>query len=423
MFQDRFGWYVRISAYWFATSFKWFLALLLLPAKVNTIMPLGEQNSTWGMILAIGAAEATVGPALMGWLSDQTSTRWGQRRPWIFAGALMTAGACLILGAAQTVPMLVLGYFLLQVSDDVGTGPYSALIPEFVPTENRGRASGILGMLNFSAQIIAAVFAFGGTILKLDHLILFGLIAVLHIVCMAMVLTTIKEKPYPAVEKRRFDLEVWISPWRTRNFRVVWGVRFLVSFGFYIISSFGQNYLKDVVRVFSPLPLLAKDPKDMALLAAVVVIVLISLTGIVGALVGGKMADKYGRKVVIQRAGWIMFAAILPFAFSQSFAFILGLALVFGFGYGAFSSADWALVADILPSDADVAKDMGIWQSSVALPQVFNGILGGQIDSLNRSQGGHTGYIFAFALAAVLFLVGSFAVRFVRLPKPVEGGL
>ena len=60
MFQDRFGWYVRISAYWFATSFKWFLALLLLPAKVNTIMPLGEQNSTWGMILAIGAAEATV---------------------------------------------------------------------------------------------------------------------------------------------------------------------------------------------------------------------------------------------------------------------------------------------------------------------------------------------------------------------------
>ncbi|MBL8060971.1 MAG: MFS transporter [Chthonomonas sp.] len=422
MFEDRFGWYVRISAYWFATSFKWFLALLLLPAKVNTIMPQGEQNSTWGMILAIGAAEATFGPALMGWLSDRMTTRWGKRRPWIVAGALLTCVACAVLGSANTVPMLIFGYFLLQVSDDVATGPYSALIPEFVPSENRGRASGILGMLNYSAQIIAAIFAMGGTLMKVGHSIMFAVIALLHIVCMIAVVGAIKDKgeieETQTAETRAPALTALFSPFKSPNFRVVWSLRFLVAFGFYIISAFGQNYLKDVVRLFPPLPASwYENPKDGAVLAATVVIVLMSSTGVVGALVGGRYADKVGRKKVIQTAGWIMFMAILPFALMKTFPPILLIALVFGFGYGAFTSADWALVADVLPNQNDIAKDMGIWQSSIALPQIFNGILGAQIDRVNASSGGHQGYLLAFGIAAFLFLAGSWVVGRVKLPS------
>ncbi len=416
MFQNRFGWYARISAYWFATSFKWFLAFLLIPAKVNDIMPKGEQNATWGMILAIGAAEATIGPALMGWLSDRTSTKWGRRRPWIFSGALLTCVACGILGTAMTVPALVIGYLILQIADDIGTGPYSAIVPEFVPEEHRGRASGVLGMLNFSAQVIAAMVAFIGIKMAIPHTILFGSIAVLHLVCMALVVTALKEEPFPKVVARKFNAEIWISPWRDANFRWVWAIRFLVAFGFYILTAFGQNYLKDVIQNFSPLPPLSDDPKDAATLAAVVVIVVLSLTAIGGALIGGRLADKVGRVRVIQVAGLIMFAAILPFAFTHSFAVILALALIFGVGYGAFSSADWALVADVLPNDADMAKDMGIWQSSIALPQIFNGLLGTQIDRMNGPSG-TSGYSFAFALASVLFIAGSAGVMFVKLKR------
>ncbi len=323
------------------------------------------------MILAIGAAEATIGPAVMGWLSDRTSTRFGRRRPWIVGGAVGTTFACIVLGSAMSVPMLILGYLLLQISDDIGTGPYSALIPEHVPAERRGRASGALGMLNFSAQICAAVLAFGGTVAGISHQIMFGLIAALHLICAAIVWGAVNEKPFPQVHARPFSVEIWLSPWRNANFRWVWFTRFLIAFGFYILTAFGQNYLKDVVRVFSPLPSLSSDPVQAALLAAIVVIVLISTSGIAGALIGGRFADKVGRKRVIQVSGALMFVAILPFAFLPIYLAILGLALVFGLGYGAFSSADWALVSDILPNDADYAKDMGIWQSSVALPQVL----------------------------------------------------
>lgn len=379
-------------------------------------MPQGEQNSTWGMILAIGAVEATVGPALMGWVSDRTPTRWGRRKPWIVLGALMTCIACAVLGTAQSVPMLIVGYFLLQISDDVATGPYSALIPELVPSENRGRASGVLGMLNYSAQVIAAMFAMGGTLLKLDHSILFGIIALLHLICMILVLGAIRSEDIKPFKKASttLTLEAVYSPLRDRNFRIVWLMRFLVAFGFYIITAFGQNYLMDVVRVYPPLPASWNtDPKGGALLAAVVVIVLLSLTGIVGAVIGGRLADQLGRSRVIQTAGWIMFASILPFAFAQTFLPILGLALLFGLGYGAFTSADWALVADVLPNQEDIAKDMGIWQSSIALPQVFNGFVGAQIDGINR-HGAGLGYTMAFVLAAALFLAGSWLVGLVR---------
>ncbi len=380
-------------------------------------MPQGEQNSTWGMILAIGALEATVGPALMGWLSDQMPTRWGRRKPWIVLGALMTCIACIVLGVAQTVPMLIVGYFLLQVSDDVATGPYSALIPELVPSENRGRASGVLGMLNYSAQVIAAVFAMGGTLLKLDLSVLFGIIGFLHLICLSLVMGAIRSddisRPFRKVPTA-LTLESIYAPLRSRNFRIVWLMRFLVAFGFYIITAFGQNFLKDVVRVYPPLPASWNaDPKGGALLAAVVVIVLLSLTGIVGAVIGGRLADQLGRTRVIQTAGWIMFASIMPFAFAQTFLPILGLALVFGVGYGAFTSADWALVADVLPSQDDIAKDMGIWQSSIALPQVFNGLVGAQIDGINRHSAG-LGYTVAFMLAAILFLAGSWLVGLVQ---------
>lgn len=48
------SWFLRLSAYWFATSFKWFLVLLvLLPAKVAEVSPeekalCSASSSAWG---------------------------------------------------------------------------------------------------------------------------------------------------------------------------------------------------------------------------------------------------------------------------------------------------------------------------------------------------------------------------------------
>ncbi len=416
MFQNRLSWYLGVSAYWFASSFKWFMALLLIPAKVNAIVPVGQQNSTWGMIVAIGALEATVGPALMGYLSDRTSTKWGRRRPWLLSGAVLTAVACFLLGSAQSVGALIFGYLLLQISDDIATGPYSALIPENVPPQHRGRASGIMGMLNFSAQICAAILIIAGTLLSIDHFILFLFLGGLNVACALIVCKCAQEAPNPEVTAGKFSFGIWVDTWRSANFRWVWFTRFLTSLGFYVMTTFGQNYLKDSVKTFSPLPTSVTEGSSGPLIAALAIMVLISITGIIGATVGGKLADKIGRRKVIRGAGMILFAVLLPFSLIPVYQVMLGLALIFGIGYGAYASADWALVSDVLPEGADFGKDMGIWQSSIALPQLFNGMIGVGIDAGNRAQPG-AGYTFAFMMSAVFFLLGSLLIVKIKIDK------
>lgn len=52
-------WYITLSAYWFATSFKWFLVLLvLLPARVAELVDPAEKATRLGWLFAVGAVMA-----------------------------------------------------------------------------------------------------------------------------------------------------------------------------------------------------------------------------------------------------------------------------------------------------------------------------------------------------------------------------
>ncbi len=88
---------------------------------------------------------------------------------------------------------------------------------------------------------------------------------------------------------------------------------------------------------------------------------------------------------------------------------------LFGIGYGAYTSVDWALVADVLPSHRDFARDMGVWNISLSLPQVIAPIVGGPlIDAFTRSHQPVLGFQLLFAIAVVYCLIGTVTVRFIR---------
>lgn len=421
LFQDTLGWYLGISAYWFATSFKWFILLLLLPIQLGRFAPDGAENTTWGLVVSIGAVEAMIGPAVFGYLSDRCTSRFGRRRPFVAVGAALTALALLFLGQAHSLWMMVLGYLFLQISDDVGTGPYAAIVPDLVPEENRGRAGGVLSLLQLSAQIAAALV---GIALARNLFLIYVVIAAINIVCAGIVWVTARERradiPVRAPESRQgkapgFAAKLsrgigeWFAPWREQDFRWVWFTRFLIALGWSIIVVYVANYLRFRVRDFTLPGLTLKDP----LIASIVIALAISLSGAASAVVAGKLADRIGRKRIIVYAGWLMFATLVPFALIPVFSVIVLLALFFGIGYGAYISASWAMAADVLPSKEDSGKDMGIWQMSVVVPQFFTGLTGSLIDMGNRSRPG-LGYTLAFLLSAGAFLAGSLLVRRVR---------
>jgi MFS family permease len=395
-------WYLIVSSYWFATSFKWFLILLvLLPARVAELVPEPERATKLGILFAIGAVMAFVGPPIWGYISD----RVGRRMPFLAVGTLITAGALIWMAYAPSFWQLVLAYLLLQIADDIATGPYSALIPDLAGKRERGVASGWLGTLRVGGQITAGVVGF--VLLNLQWQFL--LIALLKLLAAGMILTQIREVPGLRPQRRNF-WDSMIAPWRSVDFRWVWFTRFLIMFAQYLVQTYLQYYLADVVQTFQAFGhTLATEPfQAVALLG-----LLIAMGAAVSAVPAGRIADQQGRKIVMYVVGVGLSILMLPLLLLPRYDVLIVVALAMGLLYGAYLAVEWALISDVLPNPQAHATDMGIWQTSVVVPQVLAGSFGVMVDSFNRHAAG-MGYTVLFLIAALCFLLGTILVRQIR---------
>lgn len=407
-FQDRTAWYVSLSSYWFASSFKWFVLLtVVLPRQVAEIVPEGTKNTDWGLVFGLGALWATIGPSLFGAFSD----RQGRRAGFISAGAALTVVALSVLALSATLWQIAAGYLLLQIADDVGTGPYSALIPQYVPKERRGRASGLMNLLSLAGQLSAGgiAFAFSGS-----PRIVYSAIGIVTAVGALIAVRTVRglEQAAVAPERKPFAREFlkgWIAPWKSPNFFLVWFAHLMFALGLYLTQPYLRNYLVDVIRIFQVGPIRLKDGDQ----ATTVLALLITIFAAAGSILGGGWSDRMGRKRVIFVGGGLMACALVPFFLLHRYDLLLVIGALFGIGYGLYLSAEWALAADVMPSEASLGRDMGIWQMSDSVVQIFAGSAGRMVDWGNHQNMG-LGYQMSFGIGALAFLVGIAAVRFIR---------
>lgn len=394
---------VVLASYWFASSFKWFLLLLfLLPDRVAHLVPGGEKSAYWGGVFAVGATWAVIGPALFGHLSD----RAGDRRPFILAGALLT---CLSLAAvflAHGLLWLAGAYLLVQVSDDLATGPYSAVVPESVSKEQRGKASGIMSAAMSLSQVVAVLVVLLTPVREAG---LYVLTAVLHL-STAYLVTRMIGRRSAIVSQRQSILAGWAAAWRDPDFRWVWLTRFLVTLGFYFVIPYMNYYVRDMI----PQPTIAGYDLGSPDSATALLALIIAVTGAAGGLVGGPLIDKIGRKplsligAVIVAVSLSLAAAILP-----GLGALAAIAPLFGIGYGIYQSATWAMASDVLPDPEGLGRDMGIWQMSISSVQLVAGAAG-MIVTFGNRVGPGIGYRILFGMAAVAVLLGGLAVRNVR---------
>ena len=101
-------------------------------------------------------AGAVVQPIVGAW-SDRTRTRIGRRKPFFIGGVALTAASLLFLaGYPPIVPMLIvlsINAFFLNVAVD----PYTALMADLVPLEQRARVGAIQAILNMLGQVVATL--------------------------------------------------------------------------------------------------------------------------------------------------------------------------------------------------------------------------------------------------------------------------
>ncbi len=201
---------------------------------------------------------------------------------------------------------------------------------------------------------------------------------------------------------RLFDFR----PRRDPDFAWVFVTRLVMMLGIYTIQDFLQYYMRDAVH--------AAHPEQ----AATLFVILVSLTSLVTAFVAGWFSDHFGRKRLVYASGGLMALVGVVFILTHSYTIVIAAGALFGLGYGAYQSVDWALVADVLPSEQNYARDMGIWNISLSLPQVIAPVLGGPlIDFFAHAGNPVLGFQLLFAMAIVYCVLGTVTVRFIRSVK------
>ncbi|HLK57671.1 MAG TPA: MFS transporter [Chthonomonadaceae bacterium] len=407
-----------LSSMWFATNLHWgALLLIIIPSQTGKIAP-ENKAAAQGFVLGIGAFMALIVPLVAGTLSDRSRSPWGRRRPFMAVGTainLLGLMALFFAGNQHSLPLYLMGYLVVQLGNNIMGAAYNGVIPDQVPEAQRGEASGYMAMMTQAGTILGAV----GSGFLLDqgkvlacYLGIGGVMAIFTLVS----LVGIKEQPLQTEPEplnwKQFFAGL-LHPFRYSNFVWVWITRALVTMGMWSVQPFIQYYLTDVVHV--------DHAEKIAGLLLAVILAGATITGVIG----GKISDYTGRKVVVYFANTIIAISSFALVFSHSILYTFVVGAIYGLGYGAYYSVDWALGCDALPNKEDAGKDMGIWHISMVLPQTFAPMIAGALLSVFPHQivqeGGEkvvhysvAGYKATFGAAALFLLLAAVLLRNVR---------
>lgn len=406
-----------LSALWFGLNFQSSALLpIVVPAQVLILIDRGavaSSNQALAVsVLSFGAALiAIVVTPVAGAASDTLRTRFGRRRQMIVAGiALALAGQAAV--AAMTPLVLFLGGFaIVMVGTNVATAAYQGMLPDQVSAGQRGAASGWLGLMTLLGSV--GSLAVAGLLLGnvrpgpgLDADVTHGarlfyiLAAFVLAISAAVTVYGVDESPDGGTHR---PPRPWMEVFKHQPFRVVFAARALVMIGLTLFMTYIEYYL-------------AATDGTSAFVGATVGIALLALLGaLASSLALGIASDRIPRVRIVIAANVAMAIAALIFVFAPARFPLAPLGVLFGLGYGAYLSVDWALAIDSLKGTGSSARDLGIFTVSINLPTLIAPALGGLVILVADAAGaGALAYRLVFTLAAVSLLMGIVVVRRIR---------
>ena len=152
----RVGWpFVSLYALSYAGGALLFLAPLLvsLALKVNHLVGLQAAPRNLALVTGVGSLLSIVSNPFFGRLSDRTTSRWGMRRPWMVVGLVGGSTGILTVALAPNVAVVLVGWSLAQVFLNALLAAQVAVLPDQVPTAQRGLVSGVLGICLPAASV------------------------------------------------------------------------------------------------------------------------------------------------------------------------------------------------------------------------------------------------------------------------------
>jgi MFS family permease len=235
-----------------------------------------------------------------------------------------------------------------------------AVLPDQVPTAQRGLVSGVLG-------VCLPVASVGGTYLV--QLFTGNQLAMFLVPCavggffVLLFALTLDDRRLGRAEKPAWSLRelagtFYVSPRRNPDFAWAFVSRFMFVLAYAFLTTYQAYYLLQEVGSAE-----ADVPREI-FLGTLAQSALVAVASVVG----GRLSDRTGRrKVFVCVAALVYGSALFLLAIASEFdGYLVGMA-VGGLGFGLYTAVDLALVADVLPSE-DNAKDLGVLNIAGALP-------------------------------------------------------
>ncbi|MET3984629.1 MFS transporter [Streptomyces sp. PvR034] len=377
----------------------WFGPLQLLLARQAEQLAPDHKAATLALVTGVGAAVSMVANPVFGALSDRTTARVGRRVPWVVAGTVGGAAGLAALALARSVPAVIAGWCLVQLALNASFAALTAAVPDQVPRRRRGLVGGWLGVSQVVGILVGTALATvaGGTGAGYLACAAFSVVAALPYLLMRRD-TALPPAARPAFRWRAFLAGFWIDPRRHPDFGWAWLTRFLMNLSYSISTMYLLYYLTDAVHY--------TDDADTGVL---VLTALNALTMLATVVISGARSDRSGRrKPYVIRSGLVISAATLLLAVWQTWTGAVVASLVLGVGFGVYTSVDFALLTDVLPTARDRGRDLGVINIANAMPQVLAPVIAAPVVT---HLGGYTAL---YALAGALALVGSVLVRRIR---------
>ncbi|MBA7563242.1 hypothetical protein ES708_04897 [subsurface metagenome] len=400
--------YIKITIFGFALAALWSsLHTFIIQVRLLDFVAEAQKNTYLGLLIGTGLILAMAVQPIAGAISDRSGFRWGRRRPYILLGTILAMLFIPGIGFGGSFVALFTMYCLLQISCNTAQGPYQAFIPDLVPNEKRGLASGVKTLFELVGGIallrLIGPFMDNYTTDKgVSWLWLsLGVLAIVLLGTMVATVVTVKERPGAGGPKLPF------LPTLYRSFKIdvkanrdfIWFLvsRLFILMAFSALQKFALYFLMDVVGITSPAAVTAD------------LLIVVGVCMVAAVYPAGRLSDKVGRKPIVVSSGLLGALGIMLLFFSPSYGYIMLCGALLGFSFGAFMSANWALATDLLPKGEE-AQYLGLTNLATAGGSALTlFIIGPMIDFFNAYDPG-LGYKAMFLVCFIFLVVGSLLV-------------
>lgn len=151
-------WWIVFQMSWWAP--QWItgglLVGILIPFRLLDIVGEERKTDALALVTVMNTIVNLCGPLFGGASDAMPYSQLGRRRPFILLGMLSVAASIYIMCNAHSYGLFFVGWALFCIGNNCAQPAYSCLLPELVPNQQRGLASGIFVFFQVFGALISS---------------------------------------------------------------------------------------------------------------------------------------------------------------------------------------------------------------------------------------------------------------------------